>query len=177
MTWKAKRFERHLASEIGEQKARKFVKSCGAEPKSPVAKAKYIRGLMERFENEFPRGTRERVLQACGRECICASWVVKARKIYEESRDMKDFLARLNKIHLGGGHLELKGGKVTGYYAQCYCSSVNKTRDIWSPTYCNCSQGWLRELFEGATGKRASVKFKTTVIQGGERCEFEVALC
>jgi predicted hydrocarbon binding protein len=45
-----------------------------------------------------------------------------------------------------------------------------------SGTYCNCSRGWAKALFEGATGKPVEVNMEKSIINGDDQCRFEVIL-
>jgi hypothetical protein len=43
-------------------------------------------------------------------------------------------------------------------------------------TYCNCSRGWAKALFEGATGKPVEVIMEKSIISGDSECRFRVLL-
>jgi predicted hydrocarbon binding protein len=45
-----------------------------------------------------------------------------------------------------------------------------------SKTYCNCSRGWAKALFEGATGKPVEVTMEKSIINGDNECKFRIAL-
>jgi predicted hydrocarbon binding protein len=177
MSWKSERFRESLARAVGDARAKEFVDSLGREPKSLAAKARWLKAAMDRFDEEYPAKTTEAVMMRCGRQCTPEGWKAKAKAIYAESKDLKDFVARMNKAGIGGGTLKLEGkNKITGFYPRCYCGAVSGTKERFGPTYCLCSRGWLEELYGHATGKKVSARFKTTVIQGGERCEYEVTV-
>ena len=57
-------------------------------------------------------------------------------------------------------------------YDRCYCGSVSKTREPISATYCACSCGWYRQLFETLLGTAVEVELLESIIQGSERCRF-----
>lgn len=38
----------------------------------------------------------------------------------------------------------------------------------------NCSTGWYKSLFEAAFDKPVKVKLKQSILQGADRCEFEI---
>jgi hypothetical protein len=43
-----------------------------------------------------------------------------------------------------------------------------------SPTWCNCSVGWVKALFEGATGRSVGVILEKSVIKGDDGCRLMV---
>jgi hypothetical protein len=94
----------------------------------------------------------------------------------EESRSVGGLLARLNEAGIGGGRLELKNrNTIAGGYDWCYCGRVKQTKEPFrTDTYCHCSTGWYRSLFEAAFGKPVTVKLKQSIIQGARSCEFEI---
>jgi predicted hydrocarbon binding protein len=49
---------------------------------------------------------------------------------------------------------------------------VSKTKKRFSSTYCNCSRGYLLELFEQIFEKPVKVDLVESVIQGAKSCKF-----
>jgi predicted hydrocarbon binding protein len=45
-----------------------------------------------------------------------------------------------------------------------------------SATYCNCSRGWAKELFEGALGRTVEVIMEKSIINGDNQCKFRILL-
>jgi hypothetical protein len=83
-------------------------------------------------------------------------------------------LAKLSKVYK---HLHREGDKVYIVYPRCYCSQVNKLpKGKLSGTYCNCSKGWAKALFEGAIGRTVEVIMESSIIGGGNQCKFRILL-
>jgi predicted hydrocarbon binding protein len=62
-------------------------------------------------------------------------------------------------------------------YPKCYCSQVNKlSKEELSGTYCNCSRGWAKALFEEATGKPVEVTLEKSIIRGDDQCKLRIML-
>jgi predicted hydrocarbon binding protein len=174
MPWNGERFKKCLKAHAGDEKVFKLMESCGAEPKSasPTKKAAYVKCLMDNFDKQFPQDVRTKVMEECGRKCISASTVEKAKKIGQNSKTLEELVGELNKSHIGGGHLRLEGNQIHASYDRCYCGSVKQTKERFSPTYCNCSRGWYLELFEQAMGKPVKVDMLESVVQGAKTCKF-----
>jgi predicted hydrocarbon binding protein len=43
-----------------------------------------------------------------------------------------------------------------------------------SPVYCHCSVGYVKEMFEQATGKSIQVALKESLKRGGKACRFHI---
>jgi predicted hydrocarbon binding protein len=129
-----------------------------------------ITGLNEHVDEE----TRAKILERCGRQCQSQSLIKKARGIYQNSRNIDDFLEKLSQVYK---HLHREGGKVYIVYPKCYCSQVNKLpKGALSGTYCNCSRGWAKALFEGALGRPVEVIMEQSIISGDKECKFRIVL-
>jgi predicted hydrocarbon binding protein len=118
--------------------------------------------------------TKAKILEQCGQQCQSESFVKKARKIYEKSEDIDEFLEKFGRVYK---NLHREGGKVYIIYRKCYCPNVNKIppRKL-SATYCNCSRGWAKALFEGALGKPVDVIMEESIVNGDEQCKFRIVL-
>jgi predicted hydrocarbon binding protein len=176
MSWSTDRFVSCLTLEVGENKASAFMGSCGSIPASPNPdrKAKIAKRLMDNFEKQFPADIRTKVLENCGRGCIGATIIEKARRVKKRARDLDEFVSGLNQQHIGGGKLRHEHGKIYVEYERCYCGMVSKTKEKFSSTYCNCSRGWLLELFERVFEKPVKVELLQSVIQGDSNCKFVI---
>jgi predicted ArsR family transcriptional regulator len=141
-----------------------------------LQRARHIEELMVALEAEVGVEAGRETMARCA--CIGQSVIHKARAIQREAADLDDLLARLNAVHLGGGYLALKAGGavITAEYDHCYCSSVNKTRAPISPTYCACSCGWYARLFAALLGHPVRVVLQSAIIDGADRCRFEIHL-
>lgn len=81
--------------------------------------------------------------------------LLKAKGIYAKSKSVDDFLEKFASVY---EHLHLDGGNVYIIYPKCYCSRVNKIHYVkLSGTYCYCSVGWAKALFEGVLGRPVKV--------------------
>ena len=66
---------------------------------------------------------------------------------------------------------------IVGGYDRCYCGRVKQTKEPFpTDTYCHCSTGWYQSLFEAAFDKPVEVTLKQSILQGADRCEFEIRI-
>jgi predicted hydrocarbon binding protein len=139
---------------------------------TPQQKARAICGMMDVLDREVDEDTRRAIMEACGRHCIGASTLRTARRLHQEAQDLDELLSRLNAAHIGGGHLRREGNVIHAAYDRCYCGSVNRAREPLSATYCTCSCGWYRQLFETLLEQPVEVDLLASIAQGDERCRF-----
>lgn len=135
---------------------------------------KWIIDLVAGLDKHVDEETRRKLLEECGRRCQSPMFVKKAKSIYAKSKNLDDFLDKLGKVYK---HLHREGNDVYIIYPKCYCSQVNKIpKGKLSGTYCNCSRGWAKALFEGALGRPVEVKMEESIIGGGNQCRFKIIL-
>ena len=141
-------------------------------------KAEWIRNAVRRLEKEAGRATARKVMQACGMKCCGPTQQRRAKQLMKESQSVKELLDKLNQRGIGGGRLKLKDpNTIVGGYDWCYCGRVRHTQEPFpTDTYCHCSVGWYKSLFEAAFDGPVKVKLKQSIIQGAESCEFEIEL-
>jgi predicted hydrocarbon binding protein len=129
-----------------------------------------IAGLDEYVDRE----TRAKMLEGCGRQCQSQSFINKAKGIYKRSKNMDEFLDKFREIY---ENLHREGEDVYIVYPECYCTFVKKIPpEKLSATYCNCSRGWAKALFEGALGRPVKVIMEESIMNGDEQCKFKVTL-
>ncbi len=133
----------------------------------------WIAMLMAGLDEELDAETRIAVLERCGRTCITDSMVKKARACRAEAKDEAEFLDKLGQ---DWKHLQREEDEVFVVYPRCYCPLVKDFPGELSATWCNCSRGWVRELFEQALGRPIQVDLLQSIRQGDETCKFRVHL-
>ena len=135
---------------------------------------RWIAGLIAALDKHVDEETQAKILEQCGRQCQSESFVKKARKIYEKSENVDEFLKKFKQVYK---NLHRKGDTVYIIYPKCYCLNVNKIPPgKLSATYCNCSRGWAKALFEGALGKPVDVVMEESIVNGDEQCKFRIVL-
>ncbi|MGD2141870.1 MAG: DUF6144 family protein [Candidatus Bathyarchaeota archaeon] len=134
---------------------------------------RWIAALVEALESEVDEEVMEKILIGCGRSCISKSFVDKARRISKESSNLNEFLESLGEEW---SHLKLENDEVYVEYERCFCPFVKNYPGTMSSTWCNCSRGWTKELFETVLEKPVKVEMMSTIRQGSDICRFKVKL-
>ena len=135
---------------------------------------RWIAWLIAAMDETVDEETRTKILEKCGRQCQSENFIKKARKIYEKSKSVDEFLDQFGQVYK---NLHREGDKVYIIYPKCYCPNVNKIPPgKLSATYCNCSRGWAKALFEGALGRPVEVIMEKSIVKGDEQCRFRVVV-
>ena len=122
-----------------------------------------LRTLLNRGRVSLATQKEPRTIDRCGRRCVPRSFVSRAKDCNSKSKDVKDFLDRLTKIW---HHLQTEGEDVFVVYEKCYCPLVKDYDQKLLPSFCNCSRGWIKELFESTLGKPVDVKLQKSIRRG-----------
>ncbi len=138
-------------------------------------KAEFGRRLLTRFmtdiDAQLDEPRRIALMEARGRSCARLG---PARIAEAHKGNLDAFIADFGR-HMGPDGLRREGNVVKVKYPTCYCPLAAEIKEL-SPTYCNCSAGWLKELYETVTGKPVTVEVIETVKRGGQACRFNVIL-
>lgn len=173
------RIAKLMVAEIGLSKAERVMR--GAEKFkefSYPAKANYMRGMIQRLKKIAGTTATNKILTSCGMMCCGVTHRKLAKHLMQKSRSLGDFIRKLNEKHVGGGRLRLQNKHtITGGYDRCYCGSVSKTGTRFPDlTYCQCSTGWYKQLFETALERPVQVTILQSIISGARTCEFVIKI-
>ena len=132
---------------------------------------KWIGAAVASLGERVNRRVATRVLEDCGRNCITRSMLQRARRCKAQARTTDEFLDKLAGIW---SHLERKGERLYVTYPRCYCPIVKGYKGKMPAAWCNCSQGWIKELFETSLGRPVKVKLEASIVRGDRGCRFRV---
>jgi predicted hydrocarbon binding protein len=178
MPFKPNVFQDNITGRVPVATAEALTQACAeyAALTTPLQRARCLKGMMNALDQAVDEPTRQAIMQACGRQCIGASALDKARTLAKTTANLDDLLEKLNEVHLGGGHLRREGDVIHAAYDHCYCGSVSKTKEPISSTYCHCSCGWFRQLFETLLERSVTVELISSIVQGDEKCQFRIVM-
>jgi len=136
-----------------------------------LEKAEWIKGAIERLEQEVGKEKSIKIMENCGRECCGQKHSEHAKQLMNESKSVEEFAGKLSR---GGVKFKLKDkNTIIGEHNKCYCSMVNQIKKPFQGlTYCHCGVGYIRQRFESAFGKTVEVELVQSVINGAKSCKF-----
>jgi Family of unknown function (DUF6144) len=159
-----------------------------ASGKDQEALARWMRGAMERLDKLTDRKTRCAVMEACGATCERRNKAVseRARARRRKYPTLEEFLAAEEKRPPAGTRIERKGGVLYQIYTprtfthpmRCYCALLRglPENETASPTYCCCSQGFVKAYWQSVLGTPVKVKVLSSAVTGQAECKFEIRL-
>jgi len=124
--------------------------------------------------------TRSRVMEACGEACareeLWGPAVEIARRIGEEKLDLDRILERANEEIQWCGRWAREGNAVACTCTRCGCLLVNQGVVRLDATFCLCSRGWVRSVFEALLGRPVRVELEKAIGRGDEVCRYVVRM-
>jgi len=154
-----------------------------------MAKAEsWIKSVVDNMDALLDEETKVTLMNACGRSCYLRAFGVASAK-KPSAEQAGQFLANVEKT---GFKVERGSDAITVHYGwagkqnpqglslkegYCLCPLVESGVPGLSPTYCNCSAGYVQEAFERSTGMTVkSVEVLESLRRGGKDCRFRVIL-
>jgi hypothetical protein len=150
--------------------------------------ALWIKDAMERLDAATTPEKCAQIMTACGHNCIThnprLAQAIRARRRKYPTEDA--FLKAEAKKPVKGTRLEFQDKTLLQYYTphtyttprRCFCSLMLELPEgvNVSPTYCQCSRGFVEKYWEGALGRPVRVELGKTAITGADECQFIIHL-
>jgi hypothetical protein len=133
---------------------------------------RWIEDLMASLEAHVDPETRVAVMEGCGRGCARATALPAAAK---NRGDLDGWLKTLARW-IGPANVQAAAdlGRAEITYPRCLCHLVRQGPARLPDAYCDCSRGWLKELFETVLERPVEVTLWESIKRGGEACRFTV---
>jgi hypothetical protein len=148
----------------------------------------WVKEAIDRLDAATTPEKCKEIMAACGHNCIAhnirMTQAIRTRR--QKYLTEEDFLKAEAKKPIKGTRIELQGNTLIQFYTphtystprRCFCglmfalpAGINA-----SPTYCQCSRGFVEKYWESALGRKMRVEVKETAITGAEECKFIVHL-
>jgi predicted hydrocarbon binding protein len=134
---------------------------------------KWLLDLLQEVEDTISREKLSRILESRGQACLPEAMLKKAKKAAKGVRSDSEFLDNLEQVY---PMLERDGEDVYVVYPECYCPGMKELIKDAPAYYCDCSVGWVREMFEQALKRPVEVRLESSVIRGDPECRLRVML-
>lgn len=160
-----KRFDEKTAEKIAHKIP--ISKSAGIDKKFAWAES-----ICSDLEKEFDEDTVKRIRM----DCACGPEMGKInnlKKVYQSSADLDDFAAKSNKLNQGF-IIQHEDNALFLVYPQCYCSCVKRINRPISKSWCYCTLGYTKKMFEHILDRVVDVELIESVKTGGKICRIKV---
>ncbi len=146
---------------------------------------KVIERIVAELDRQVDGPTRRGIMEACGRQCFEGSRPAGPKPTAEQAakfmEGMRKYVGAENVRESAAGTVVYfkytqnpEGLKTADGY--CLCPIFEDAPKGVSATYCDCSVGYVRALFQQATGRETRVELTGSVLRGDKSCTFTVTL-
>jgi hypothetical protein len=148
--------------------------------------ALWIKGAMERLDALIGEPAGRRVMERCGMSCarVNGRVVQQIASRRRQHQTVDSFLEAEQRKPMPGTRLVRKGNTLHQFFTprsfrrpmRCYCALLRSLPEgeTVSPTYCHCSTGFLKTLWEAALERPVTVELIRSAVSGAEECEFSI---
>lgn len=154
----------------------------------PEKIAAWMQGAMARLDGLVDAETRGAIMTRCGHNCAEHNATAVERGVKRRAKfpTLEAYLAAEEAKPSAGTRLERAGDVIYQYYTprafthpmRCYCSLWRGLPDdqTVSPTYCQCSRGFVEKFWEAVVGAPVRVELLASAISGADECKFAIHL-
>ncbi len=185
-------FLTNLESNVDKSKTEKIISNLKSVDvfSSIIDRFKWIKEATSKLEKITDEKCRYEVVSKCA-HVFPVDLTKKARKQFESNPDIDDLISFMKKQSGWYGNIKREGDKIITWknpanpklytaaktkeekiMAYCFCPIVKHNPEEIPHSFCNCSAGWVRQLWEGIFQKSIHVNVDETIISGAERCSF-----
>ena len=129
--------------------------------------------LLQEVKGHIDEKRLAEILEDRGRACISPTYVKKAK---DAAKDTENINTILNNLENALPMLKREGDRIYVIFPKCYCHKVKGVKGDIPDIYCNCSKGWVKEMFEQALGRTVNVNLEASILRGDKDCRLEVIL-
>jgi hypothetical protein len=162
-----------IAKHAGEDAARTLADNAPLSKSADyIKKFRWAENICESLEQSFDGETVKRIRM----DCACGpgeGQIKKLKAIYNTASGLEDFAAKATaksedyKILYEDGALML-------VYPTCYCSCVKRVDKPLTETWCLCTLGYAKRMFQQVLGREVNVELQTSVKTGGSQCRMKI---
>jgi len=137
---------------------------------------KWIAALITGLNAEVDEGTRLKTLEYCGRACASHFGSLDIVKtVQSKTKDIDNLLALLNQHEdFWCGKWFRDGEIIYSVCETCGCPLIRAGLVELSSTFCQCSRGWVKIVFETVLGKPVEVNLEQAIGHGDKVCRYVV---
>lgn len=138
-----------------------------------IKKFKWSENVCAYLEGNF---NKEKVKQI-RMKCSCTppqKYADDVKRLYSSCDTINDFCEKYNMQYLGKHSIWNEGDSIFFSYPQCYCSLVKRDDKLISKTWCLCTLGYTKKLFDYVLDCETSAELIESVKTGGNRCVMRI---
>jgi len=149
--------------------------------------AEWVKGAMERLDSLVDEKTRIQIMQNCGYNCadLNKRIIERAKVRRRKYKTIDEFLKAEQRKPITGTRLVREGNLLYQFYTpraftkpmRCYCSLLRALPEevTVSPTYCHCSEGFVKKFWENVLERPVKVELIQSAVSGATECKFAIS--
>ena len=169
----AVRFCESMAKNCGEAEAQRIAELFPLSKSANIEKKfEWAKKICEYLEKSYD----ENQLLKIRMDCACGPEMGKINKLktlYQKCRDEEEFIQKANQLNQGFT-IDYSDGCFELIYPQCYCSCVKRVEQQLSKTWCYCTLGYTKRMFEHLLDSPVEVTLLQSVKMGDDVCRIRV---
>jgi len=130
--------------------------------------------IYNKIERELSEEVKKEILLYQGEFCFDEHLGKYLEPIIHNSKNLDNYIALLNKNIFKKETITKLGDFYYLTFEKCFCKDIENIINRISPTYCYCSLGWVKKLFEVYLRRDVKCKIVGTVVRGKKNCEFKI---
>lgn len=135
-------------------------------------KFSWVTQVCDFLDTRFDEDTKSQIRFACH----CEDGASKAdtmKKYLKSTTNLKEFAELFNSKE-SYAKIEINGNDILFIYPTCYCSYVKRVNKPVSKTWCYCTLGYAKSLFEKVFDENVDVELLESIKMGDSRCTVKI---
>lgn len=132
----------------------------------------WIKSVIQLMDQELKKEDMSRILDKCGRGCAHGCGMVdKIREANPNPANIDEVFQTLKRPELFGDRISRGDDCFYTTCEQCFCPYVNDSISETPGSFCECTKGWTKQVFETAFQRPVEVEIEETIIRGADCCK------
>lgn len=133
--------------------------------------AAWVKSTMSRLENHFDKSTLKQIRMNCQCGLEMDNKLALVNELVASSSNLEEF-ANLDKAKVAG--LSCKNGELYLQFPSCPCPMLEDVDKLDTDTWCQCTTGYSKVLFEKAFDCEVTVELLKSVKMGDDICLMKI---
>jgi hypothetical protein len=131
----------------------------------------WVKSTMKRLENHFDKSTVKQIRMHCQCGYGMDEKVALVKELVESSSNLEEF-GNLDKAKSSG--LFCANGELYLQFLFCPCPMLAEVEKVENDTWCQCTTGYSKVLFEKAFGCEVDVELLKSIKMGDKKCLMKI---